>query len=74
MRIITHEWLEMNATGRASWTREQLRLVGVSWPPKKGWKWRIVGGGISDESATKFEAIGAEARKRHAMRLVLRTW
>jgi hypothetical protein len=74
MHIVTHEWVEKNATGKASWTREQLKIVGVSWPPQRGWKTRINGIGIPDEAARKFEAIGLAARTKAASKAIQLTW
>ena len=74
MHIVTHEWVEKNATGKASWTREQLKLVGVPWPPPKGWKARINGMGIPDAAAKKFEVIGELARKKKAVQAIFASW
>lgn len=72
--VITDEWIGLNATGKASWTREQLRLAGVAWPPQKGWRRWSIGRSIPDVNARAFERIGQEARARHAKRMVERFW
>lgn len=39
-------------------TAKQLRLLGLSYPPKNGWLKRIVGTQISEESARLFVKYG----------------
>lgn len=68
--IITKEWIEINATGSAAWTRAQLELLGVVWPPKKGWKSKAIGQPLADERAREFERLGAARRQRLARNLV----
>jgi hypothetical protein len=34
---ITREWIHRHATKNKAWTYAQLRLLGVSCPPQKGW-------------------------------------
>jgi hypothetical protein len=59
--IITDKWLVENTTlrsrgtGRCAWTKAQLEVVGVDWPPLKGWKNRIIGKKISIEDALRFK-------------------
>lgn len=38
----TKEEIENARTAKGGWTREQLARWGVSWPPPKGWKKRLV--------------------------------
>ncbi len=50
--ILTRAWLHEIAYGNgATWTREQLSLLGVSWPPRKGWVKALVGREILDTLA-----------------------
>lgn len=41
---ITHENLERLKTAKGGYSRETLRLLGVPWPPPKGWKKRLLKG------------------------------
>jgi hypothetical protein len=52
---ITNEWLEQWKTPGGGYTRKQLELLGVSWPPAKGWKKSVVGAELADETAKSFE-------------------
>lgn len=53
--IITNDYLEQNKTPKGAWTKKQLAAIGVNWPPKKGWKKRVIGNEITEEQASKFE-------------------
>lgn len=69
--VITREWIQEHATApKGGWTRAQLKLLGVPWPPPHGWLtnlwWNEVE--ISDETALKFEAFGNERRMYLAKR------
>ena len=55
--IITHQLIESGMSDMGGWSRNQLALIGVPWPPKRGWKSRIVGNDISDSSAARFVAM-----------------
>lgn len=60
---ITEEFLRSGASDRGGWSREQLLLLGVSWPAAKGWKRALLGQTIADDIAQEFIAIG-RARKK----------
>lgn len=59
---ITEEFLCAGASARGGWTREQLRLLGVSWPLPKGWKHAIIGQVVDIAHAQEFLAIGQAGR------------
>lgn len=40
---ITAELVAMGRSARGGWTKAQLELLGVTWPPDKGWKERVIG-------------------------------
>ena len=40
--MITAEEIEKAKTANGGWTREQFAAWGVSWPPPKGWKDRLI--------------------------------
>ena len=41
-RHLTDALIVEVATNRGAWTREQLGILGVPWPPPKGWRERLV--------------------------------
>ena len=51
---ITEAFIRSNKTARGAWTKEQLRILGVPWPPRKGWVLGVVGKEIDDETAAAF--------------------
>ena len=53
--VVTKEFIEKHRTDRGAWTRAQIESLGISWPPTKGWKKRMVGIKISPLSAVKFQ-------------------
>ena len=39
---------------RGGWTKDQLALLGVTWPPEAGWIYRVMGDQITEEAARAF--------------------
>lgn len=64
--IVTDEWLKRWMTQRGGYTKEQLRLIGVEWPPTKGWKDLVIGACISESAAAEFAKLAREARSKSA--------
>jgi len=64
---ITENWIKAHGTQRGGWTRAQLALIGVAWPPEKGWLSGAKGRVISDEAARKFEVLGKCSPKLRAI-------
>jgi hypothetical protein len=69
--VITQRWIASNSSypnacnGRGSgWTRKQLDVVGVAWPPRKGWRSKLAGTVLPDDRAHEFELLGAKQRER----------
>jgi len=54
---ITEEFLVSGLSMRGGYSRRQLELLGVSWPPQKGWKLTVMDRAISDEVAEEFVAL-----------------
>lgn len=54
---ITNKFLNDNKTENGAWTKAQLKSIGVDWPPQKGWKKKILGSEISEETSIFFVAI-----------------
>lgn len=61
---ITQELIESGQSGNGGWTREQLELIGVQWPPKHGWRQRVQGMEIPEADAQKFVAMRGMTLKR----------
>ena len=49
---VTREWIKENKTARGGWTKEQLAILGVHWPPVQGWIERVTS---SQHWLTNFE-------------------
>lgn len=41
--VITNDVINRLRTGNGGWRRDALAILGVSWPPRKGWKTAILG-------------------------------
>lgn len=64
---ITREFIMSGSTnGHAGWNREQLAVIGVSWPPINGWMSRVIGNELSDAKAKLF--LGLKGEKQFSLR------
>ena len=62
--IITKEFIEKGATNGKGVTCNQFRVLGVGYPPMKGWKKSLIGKEISEDKAkTYLELKGVKARE-----------
>lgn len=68
--LITREWIKKHGTGENGWTRKQLVVLGVQWPPEKGWLSTLVGRWIDADVAQAFERLGEERRRKLTRREV----
>jgi hypothetical protein len=41
--VVTRELLEAGKSQRGGWTRQQLAILGVAWPPRRGWPCEVIG-------------------------------
>ncbi len=65
---LTEEMLVKGATNGIGWNREQFNILGVKYPPMRGWKDRIIGGDISPEKYQLFLSLkGKKKSYRHAI-------
>lgn len=53
--VVTDEWIRNNTTLANGWKAVQLKALGVDWPPRKGWKQRVIGMTITTEQQEIFE-------------------
>jgi len=63
---ITAEWIHAHKTPRGAWTRKQLAVLGVEWPPERGWISRVEGHTITEEQRVAFVQESAAAQSRIA--------
>jgi hypothetical protein len=56
---VTFEWISRHATAAGGYSAAQLRVIGVRWPPKQGWKQRAVGRLITEAERELFESYSA---------------
>ena len=55
--ILTHELIEAGQSRNGGWSEEQLRLLGVEWPPVAGWKERLAGRFLGDGVYAEFVTL-----------------
>ena len=60
--IITDEWLIENSTKSGGYTKSQLALIGVQWPPEQGWKNIVIDTEITEENKIAFEQISQQTK------------
>lgn len=63
--ILTHEILENSRSPRGGWNRKQLEILGVAWPPLKGWKRKLIGTDLEAEKFDKLMALAGNEHKSH---------
>jgi hypothetical protein len=52
---ITKQWLNAHKTESGGVTKAQIILLGIDWPPPRGWMSRLEGCQISDDDRSRFE-------------------
>ena len=63
--MLTLAMIDAGSNGPGGWNREQLKLIGVTWPPKSGWKERAIGREITKNDYDRFLALcGVTGRQR----------
>lgn len=51
---VTEKIIENGMSNHGGWNKEQLAILGVKWPPKKGWKQRLIGTEITELQYVNF--------------------
>jgi hypothetical protein len=51
---ITKAFVYRGRPATGGWTKRQLEILGVPWPPQDGWIKRITGNTLTDEAAAEF--------------------
>lgn len=62
--ILSREMLHAAATNYNGFNRAQLDLIGVKWPPAKGWLSALEGRFIEDEKWHQVMALSGVRKKR----------
>lgn len=57
MKILTEKFLLDNRTKNLGYTKVQLELIGICWPPKKNWKKKVINKVFDENILNKFEEI-----------------
>lgn len=56
MVLITDDFIESGKSTAGGFSKAQLALLGIPWPPVGGWKAVVVGQKISSDAASRFLA------------------
>lgn len=51
---VTRGILDAGQSSRGAWSREQLELLGVPWPPARGWRGRLEGTRLPGSTVAAF--------------------
>ncbi len=57
--IITDDWLIKNKTPAGGYNKKQFDILGIEYPPQKGWKEKIIGKDLCEEKVKEFENISS---------------
>lgn len=57
MPEINEELLQAGRSTNGGWNQAQFALLGVAWPPQKGWKLRLIGSPIEAALVERFIAL-----------------
>lgn len=68
--VITEKWLSDWRSKNGGYMRAQLVVLGVDWPPRPGWKREVIGQGILQADAIRFQAASGKLPARVEARLV----
>lgn len=60
---ITNQWLMKNRTKHGGYTKLQLHLIGVAWPPLHGWKDSVIGKEITEDKKKAFEFVSQMSKQ-----------
>lgn len=61
--IITNDLIEAGKSDAGGWTRQQIESLGISWPPREGWKTRLIGTVIEKSRLEKFMSLKNTSKK-----------
>lgn len=52
--ILTKKFLLDHRTKKGAWTKEQFRIIGMTWPPKQNWMSLVKGKELSGAEVAEF--------------------
>ncbi len=55
--ILTNDLIVLGMSRRGGWSEEQFALLGIKWPPRRGWKYRVIGLDYPKETIDQFLAL-----------------
>lgn len=56
--LVTEDFLKRGMSGQGGWNAKQFAILGIDWPPRKGWKYGIVNRlWLTPEDAETFLAL-----------------
>lgn len=64
MVTITDDFIERGKSVAGGFSKAQLALLGVAWPPVSGWKAEIVGKRLASDAAARFLADRGTGKAR----------
>jgi hypothetical protein len=67
VKTLTHEDIEKIKTPAGGYNADTLESLGVSWPPRAGWKQRLIGTSVAN-AKWKAAQKAAEKGRRHEYR------
>ena len=68
---ITNEWLIENRTKGGGYTKNQLNILGIEWPPRVGWKNALIDKEIGITKAKEFETIANKTKENEKQATIL---
>lgn len=61
--VVTAKFVTQGQSFRGGWSRRQLEILDVTWPPSRGWRKQVVGREITDDAAKEFLSLKRERPK-----------
>lgn len=58
---VTNDWLLKWQTPKGGYNKRQLTLLGIAWPPTRGWKHDVLGMEIDEDMARAFEIASGQS-------------
>ncbi len=52
--VLTREMIEAGISSKGGYNKKQLFILGVEWPPSKGWKSQLIGSSIDKNIYDQF--------------------
>ena len=52
--LLTKQMIEEGLSSKGGYNKKQLKILGVEWPPQKGWKSALIGTMISQKQYQNF--------------------